>query len=78
MSNYTDKDTTCRCDYTKGYTFVTRPKHICYCVPTEEDCSCYRPICANINQGKYHIDSYFKVYIFVLIGKCVNKLLGRF
>ncbi|CAC5415466.1 unnamed protein product [Mytilus coruscus] len=38
-------DTTCRCDYTKGYAFVNRPKGECFCDPTVEDCSCYRKPC---------------------------------
>ncbi|CAG2246546.1 unnamed protein product [Mytilus edulis] len=42
-------DKTCRCDYTRGYAFVDRPKRECYCDPNTEDCSCYRKQC-NINQ----------------------------
>ncbi|CAC5383304.1 unnamed protein product [Mytilus coruscus] len=34
-------DRTCRCDYTKGYVFVVRPKNRCFCMPLEEDCSCF-------------------------------------
>lgn len=30
----------CRCDYKKGYSFVTKPSQICYCDPGQEDCSC--------------------------------------
>lgn len=41
----TSKDTTCRCDYTRGYSFVLQPKHITNCVPSEEDCSCYIKPC---------------------------------
>ncbi|CAC5377251.1 unnamed protein product [Mytilus coruscus] len=41
----TRKDTTCRCDYRRGYSFVLQPKHITYCVPSEEDCSCYNKQC---------------------------------
>ncbi|CAC5407952.1 unnamed protein product [Mytilus coruscus] len=33
-------DRKCRCDFTKGYKFVQRPVHICFCIPSEEDCSC--------------------------------------
>lgn len=33
-------DRTCRCDYTRNYSFVKIPRHVCYCLPTEEDCSC--------------------------------------
>lgn len=35
------EDSMCRCDYTKGYDFVTRPRKKCFCIPTEEDCSCF-------------------------------------
>ncbi|CAC5359809.1 unnamed protein product [Mytilus coruscus] len=38
-------DSKCRCDYTRGYNFIIRPKHGCYCVPTAEDCYCYSKIC---------------------------------
>ncbi|XP_052067050.1 uncharacterized protein LOC127706463 isoform X2 [Mytilus californianus] len=41
----TTNDRTCRCDYTKGYAFVTRPR--CSCKPSEEDCSCYLVHCDN-------------------------------
>lgn len=37
----TKEDTTCTCDHTKGYGFVTQPKNIQYCIPSKEDCSCY-------------------------------------
>ncbi|XP_052077388.1 uncharacterized protein LOC127715390 isoform X3 [Mytilus californianus] len=37
----TKEDSTCRCDYTNGYAFVTRPRNTCFCMPTEEDCSCF-------------------------------------
>ncbi|CAC5403711.1 unnamed protein product [Mytilus coruscus] len=39
------KDITCRCDYTKGYAFVSKPKNSCFCNPSEEDCSCFRDNC---------------------------------
>ncbi|XP_063448527.1 uncharacterized protein LOC134728058 [Mytilus trossulus] len=38
-------DLTCRCDYTNGFTFTIRPKNQCFCVPSVEDCSCYRQPC---------------------------------
>ncbi|CAC5400144.1 unnamed protein product [Mytilus coruscus] len=44
-------DLTCKCDYTKGYTFITRPKNPCLCVPSVEDCSCYRKICNSSTIG---------------------------
>lgn len=48
-------DRTCRCDYTAGYAFVTEPRNKCYCVPTEEDCMCYKVNCPRkkqLTQGK--------------------------
>lgn len=36
----TKNDRTCRCDYKNNYSFVKIPRHVCYCLPTEEDCSC--------------------------------------
>ncbi|XP_076070597.1 uncharacterized protein LOC143042213 [Mytilus galloprovincialis] len=46
--NGTEKnDRSCRCDYTRGYDFVTRPNHQCLCVPSKEDCSCYHKTCPN-------------------------------
>ncbi|CAG2211278.1 unnamed protein product [Mytilus edulis] len=38
-------DRTCRCDYKRNYSFVKTPRHLCYCIPTEEDCSCYIKSC---------------------------------
>ncbi|XP_071123999.1 uncharacterized protein [Mytilus edulis] len=43
--NLTRTDTTCRCDYRKGYSFVIQSKYITYCIPSEEDCSCYNKQC---------------------------------
>lgn len=41
----TTYDTSCLCDFTKGYAFVTTPTNKCFCIPSEEDCSCYKKIC---------------------------------
>ncbi|CAC5422029.1 unnamed protein product [Mytilus coruscus] len=41
----TKEDRTCRCDYSRGYTFLSRPKDLCYCTPNEADCSCYIAAC---------------------------------
>ncbi|XP_076096586.1 uncharacterized protein LOC143067316 isoform X2 [Mytilus galloprovincialis] len=38
------RDRRCVCDYTNGYKFTTYPINRHYCVPFEEDCSCYRDI----------------------------------
>lgn len=45
----TSRDRECRCNYAHGYTYVTQPKNICSCIPTEEDCSCYRKKCSKTN-----------------------------
>lgn len=46
FSNGSSKsDRRCRCDYTQGYDFITKPEHGCYCVPLKEDCSCYKKRC---------------------------------
>ncbi|XP_052075788.1 uncharacterized protein LOC127713858 isoform X2 [Mytilus californianus] len=47
-SNGTVKtDSVCRCDYTRGFDFIVRPKHRCDCVPAKEDCSCYLKLCSS-------------------------------
>ncbi|VDI54062.1 Hypothetical predicted protein [Mytilus galloprovincialis] len=38
-------DRTCRCNHKKGYAFVTPPRNSSFCMPAEEDCSCYLKIC---------------------------------
>lgn len=38
-------DGTCRCDYTRGFAFVSRPKQDCFCIPSLEDCSCIMNPC---------------------------------
>lgn len=38
-------DRTCRCDYTRGYTFFKQPLKKCFCVPSLEDCSCHQTTC---------------------------------
>ncbi|CAC5371715.1 unnamed protein product [Mytilus coruscus] len=42
-------DITCRCDYKKGYAFVSRPKNTCFCIPSEEDCSCLSVTCPQLS-----------------------------
>lgn len=37
-----EEDAACRCDYTKGYTFVSNTMNPCYCIPSKEDCSCFK------------------------------------
>lgn len=38
-------DRQCRCNYAEGYTYVTKPTNVCSCIPSLEDCSCYRKSC---------------------------------
>lgn len=38
-------DTKCTCDYTLGYAFVSEPSNQCYCIPSQEDCSCFLKRC---------------------------------
>lgn len=50
-------DTTCGCDYTRGYVFLAKPRNPCVCVPSEEDCSCYLKKCLDhtyfLSPGNY-------------------------
>ncbi|XP_076090029.1 uncharacterized protein LOC143062077 [Mytilus galloprovincialis] len=40
------QDRRCRCDHTKGYSFVkSTRKDVCSCSPTYDDCSCYHTRC---------------------------------
>ncbi|CAC5415484.1 unnamed protein product [Mytilus coruscus] len=39
-------DRTCRCDYTRGFAFVTSPKQNCFCNPSLDDCSCFMKPCS--------------------------------
>ena len=51
------RDSGCRCDYTKGYTYITPPINPCNCHPVLEDCSCYAMKCFNktyeLSPGKF-------------------------
>ncbi|VDI45556.1 Hypothetical predicted protein [Mytilus galloprovincialis] len=40
MDNSTKDDRACRCDYENNYSFIKTPRNVCYCIPSEEDCSC--------------------------------------
>lgn len=61
METYTDgttrSDRTCSCDTMRGFSFVGKQNHECYCNPSSEDCSCYR----RINQNNRMIDRKGKV-----------------
>ncbi|CAC5412560.1 CALM [Mytilus coruscus] len=43
------EDTACTCDFSNGYAFIQKPKSNCYCVPSQEDCSCYKKQCGDSN-----------------------------
>lgn len=47
-------DTTCSCDHERGFAFISKPKNSCFCVPSEEDCSCYLKKCPN---SSYNLSS---------------------
>ncbi|CAC5383012.1 unnamed protein product [Mytilus coruscus] len=40
-----ESDTSCRCDYTRGFDFINKPKNASFCIPSEEDCSCHKKKC---------------------------------
>ncbi|CAC5355627.1 unnamed protein product [Mytilus coruscus] len=42
-------DIACRCDYTRGYAHVSKPQNSCFCIPSEEDCSCFRVNCTKLS-----------------------------
>lgn len=41
----TKNDRKCRCNHKKNFSFAITPIHLSYCIPTEEDCSCYIKPC---------------------------------
>lgn len=45
QNNSSKDDRTCRCNYKKSYAFIQKPRNDCYCIPTEEECSCYIKSC---------------------------------
>lgn len=52
----TTDDRNCRCDYNNGYAFVLKPRKNYFCVPSQEDCSCYQHSCEEsfkLSAGKY-------------------------
>ncbi|XP_071179589.1 uncharacterized protein [Mytilus edulis] len=42
-------DVACLCNYKRAYAFITEPKNKCFCIPTMEDCSCYRVNCHKLS-----------------------------
>lgn len=63
-------DISCRCDYTRGYDFLVKPRNPCFCVPSVEDCSCYFKACHNftkmLSQGNFD-DMFSKIKLFILL-----------
>lgn len=47
--NSSKEDRGCRCNHEKNYSFIKTPRNVCFCIPTEEDCSCYIKSCP-VNQ----------------------------
>lgn len=66
-------DTTCRCDYKRGYAFLVKPRNPCVCVPSQEDCSCYHKTCSN---STYVLSSGIFMYSFKKNkkNKCITKI----
>lgn len=51
-------DRQCRCNHARGFTYVTRPRNVCSCIPLVEDCSCFRKKCYKnhtLSPGMYKI-----------------------
>ncbi|XP_052057707.1 uncharacterized protein LOC127698339 [Mytilus californianus] len=38
-------DRTCKCDYTRRYAFHTIPRNKVFCIPSEEECTCFKKTC---------------------------------
>ena len=52
----TTRDRRCRCDYTKGFGYVSKTTDPCYCTPFNEDCSCVFKSCGKeevLSPGNY-------------------------
>lgn len=52
----TTYDISCRCNYNIKFAFVSNPKSRCFCIPSQEDCSCYKkecPVDQYLTPGKY-------------------------
>ncbi|CAC5416345.1 unnamed protein product [Mytilus coruscus] len=43
--NSTKDDRSCRCDHKQNFAFIKNPRNLCFCIPTEEDCSCHVKSC---------------------------------
>ncbi|XP_063428737.1 uncharacterized protein LOC134711787 isoform X2 [Mytilus trossulus] len=58
------RDRRCTCDHTNGYKFTTYPINRHYCVPFDEDCSCYRDM---TQEDSYTLD-------IKIVNECLNYL----
>lgn len=59
-------DRVCRCDYTKGFAFVSEPHNRCYCILSKEDCTCYKKQCSGselLTPGMCTIIKFIKLFI---------------
>lgn len=45
----TKEDRACRCDILNGFSFITTHIDVCACIPSQEDCNCYR---TKLTEGK--------------------------
>ncbi|XP_076090563.1 obscurin-like protein 1 [Mytilus galloprovincialis] len=41
------RDVRCRCNYLKGYAFLANTSNLCSCIPSEEDCTCFKKSCSD-------------------------------
>lgn len=67
----TTYDRSCRCNYIDNFVFVTKPKAKCFCIPSEEDCSCIHKYCAvnhYLTPGNYNMpeESYLTPCIYAV------------
>ncbi|XP_052097384.1 uncharacterized protein LOC127732394 isoform X2 [Mytilus californianus] len=56
-------DANCRCDYTRGYDFIVKPRNPCFCVPSEEDCSCYLRMCHVLSPEEYRTEVIVAIFV---------------
>ncbi|XP_052067815.1 uncharacterized protein LOC127707341 [Mytilus californianus] len=66
----TTEDRTCRCNYNKGFDFVIKPINVCYCIPSEEDCSCYRKSCSSDEKLTKDYECASKLRLDLQYGRC--------
>lgn len=69
-------DTICGCNSSKGFYFVTKPNNVCYCLPSEEDCSCYKPSCMRRNNSKYNSNLRWIQLLLQKAGHSVSDLIS--